>query len=241
MAKNSVLFYISGFISLLLFVAFLFMFLFMIFKSSKIKTYALHKDRYVSVSIQLPKKSTKVSKKNLTQPVVKEIEKTRSVQTKNVDIGNLFSNVWTKKIKLSNQKKKIDNKRVQNIEKRLKTKTTNEINPVSKKLQNIEKIESKDSNVKSTASEVNEYLAKIQGLVYSHFNPPKNSEGNEVVAYIELGPFGKVIKFKILTYSSNDALNKECDKIKTRLMNVIFPVNPQNKPYSGKIRIISKE
>ena len=97
------------------------------------------------------------------------------------------------------------------------------------------------SSKTSTASEVNEYLAKIQALVYEYFYPPQNSQGNSVKAVIELSAIGKVYDFRILRYSSNSELNSECDKIKERLSTVVFPKNPDNTSGTYIIILTSKE
>lgn len=47
---------------------------------------------------------------------------------------------------------------------------------------------------------------------------------------------GKVLDFRVLNYSGNSNLNEECDRMKQRLMSVVFPVNPENK--SGTYIII---
>ncbi len=93
----------------------------------------------------------------------------------------------------------------------------------------------------STANAVNEYLAKIQALVYENFVPPPNSQGHTVKAVIELSAIGKVMDFRILTYSANSSLNDECDKIRDRLIGVLFPANPQNKSGSYIVMLTSKE
>ena len=93
----------------------------------------------------------------------------------------------------------------------------------------------------SSASEVNEYLSKINSIVYRHFYPPMNSQGHSVKAIIELDLYGKVIDFRILNYSANQYLNEECDKIKTRLMGVIFPQNPHNRSSRTIIVLTAKE
>jgi len=98
-----------------------------------------------------------------------------------------------------------------------------------------------ESTPTSSGSEVNEYLAKIQALVYKYFNVPPNSEGYSVMAYIELNSIGKVMDFRILNYSANDALNSEVDKIKNRLKSVVFPINPQNRSFNTKVILKSKE
>lgn len=62
-----------------------------------------------------------------------------------------------------------------------------------------------------------------------------------IKAVIELDSFGKVIDFRILTYSDSDSFNSECDKIKGRLINVLFPKNPDNKSGTYVINLISQE
>jgi protein TonB len=74
----------------------------------------------------------------------------------------------------------------------------------------------------SSGSEVNEYLAKIQAIVYQHFNVPPNTQGQSAKAVIELDALGRMTDFRVLSYSSSEALNKEVDKIKERLKNVVF-------------------
>ena len=238
MARNNTLFYISGVISLSLFTFFLAIFVYMMIKSSNINEYALQKDNYISISMDIQPKSTKSAKKSV-QPT--PIESTVSEIPQDVDVNDLFSDVWTKKI----QKKKVqpkDSKRIKEIQKKIKTTEANRVESISEKLNELDTTKSNEENSpSSTANEVNEYLAKIQALVYRYFNAPPNSEGYSVVAYIELNSIGKVLDFRILTYSANDALNAEVDKIKNRLKSVVFPINPQNKSHSGKVIIRSKE
>jgi periplasmic protein TonB len=211
----------------------------MLFSASKITSYALQKDKFISVSIEIPKTNTKRAKKSLKPTEESHV----ATKPKEVDIGNLFSKVWTKDInKKQEEEKKFDNKRMLEIQKKLETKEDKKVESVLEKVNQIDadKIDDKDSKT-SSAQEVNEYLAKIQATVYKHFYPPKNSEGNTVQAVIELSALGKVLDFRILTYSSNQALNQEADKIKDRLMGVLFPVNPDNKPSSTIVNIISEK
>ena len=57
-------------------------------------------------------------------------------------------------------------------------------------------------------------------------------------AVIELSPLGKVLDFRILDYSASDALNKEADKIKSRIQNIIFPKNPDNE--TARVLVVLK-
>ena len=237
MAKNNTLFYISGFISLSLFTFFLAIFIYMMIKSSEIQSFALIKDNYISISMDIQPKSIKAAKKSVQTPVESAVSET----PQDVDVNDLFSDVWTKKVQIKKVQPK-DSKRIKNILKKIKTTESNSVEPISQKINDLDSAKSNEENLQSsTANEVNEYLAKIQALVYRYFSVPPNSEGHSVIAYIELNSIGKVMDFRILTYSANEALNAEVDKIKNRLKNVVFPINPQNKSFSTKVILRSKE
>jgi len=252
MVKNNSFFYLSGLISLFLFIFFLFSFGYMLFKSNKIKSYALKKDEYISISVDIiePKKENKeniIKDKNL-----QKTSKSNSLATvsktkhKDVDISDLFSNVWTKKVKIDNTKPKVkslDKRRILEITKELKVQKKDTDKKISKSIKNLvtAKSSKKVKKVSSSAVEVNEYLAKINALVYKYFNPPQNSQGHSVKAVIELSPIGKVLDFRILNYSSNELLNRECNKLKARLSDVIFPVNPQNRSSRTIVILTAKE
>lgn len=234
MDKNSRYFYISGLISLSFFAIIVYLFIFML-TSKEVKNFALNKDNYITVSVDMSLLKTKASSK-------KQVKK-QDDTTKEVDVDDLFSDLWTKGVKAPEKTKKEDNKRrLTEIQKKIKSSDKNNVDSISKIVQNLDSKElSQDTSNRSTALEVNKYLAKIQAIVYSHFYPPPNSEGNSVKAIIELSPTGKVIDFRILTYSSNSYLNDESDNMKSRLMNVVFPNNPDNVSGTYTITLISKE
>ena len=210
----------------------------MMFSASKITTYALNKDNFISVSLEVVKMPTK----KVTKEVIAVKEKPQVLQeVKEVDIGDLFSDVWTKDIKVKKKEiKKVDTKRLELIQKKLKTSEKNVVKPVEENINNSEAtITDTQSQKSSSADEVNEYLAKIQAIVYKYFKPPENSEGHTVKAMIELSAIGKVQDFRILTYSSNTALNEECKKIKSRLLGILFPRNPEGKSSNTIVNITS--
>jgi protein TonB len=254
MDKNNFYFYISGFISLLLFIFFSTLFVISIILSKKNDSFAIKKDNYISVSIDMPKIETSSIKKNVES--LKEIDKkivvkdeapkeSTKVEEKKVrNVEDLFSQVWTKDIKKTQEiKKPTNDKRVlDEIQKKIKKSDSNRAESISQKIMSMDTTKRENENSKaSTATEVNEYLAKIQALVYQYFKPPENSQGNSVTAVIELSSMGKVIDFRILTYSDNEALNRECDNIKERLLNVLFPENPSGRSSLHKVKLISKE
>lgn len=238
MVDKSSYFYLGGAISLSFFAFILALFIYMMFSPSHVTTYALQKDTFISISMDTPKEATKSEKKSVVTPVE---EKHTASEAKKVNIGDLFSDVPTKDISKKDKViKPEENKRKQDMQRKEQTKTNDDVDALLEKINNMNAKKDTESNPTSTAEEVNEYFAKIQALVYKHFNPPKNSEGNSVKAVIELSAIGQVIDFRILTYSSNKALNDECDKIKERLMGVLFPMNPEHKSGSTIINITSE-
>ena len=205
------------------------------FEPSKINTYALKKDKYISISLELSPAKSKASK-----PKPQAVVKTQEV-SQDIDVNDLFSDVWTKKITKTKPKAK-NNRRIDAIQKKIDTTEQNQVESLTQKFQDLEEVKTdKDNASASTASEVNEYLAKIQAIVYRHFHVPKNSQGYSVKAVIELNALGKVTDFRILSYSAHDALNLEVDKIKSRLQKVIFPMSPNKKSSRTIVILKSKE
>ncbi len=225
----------------------------MMFVSSKAQTFALKKDNYISISIEMPIIETQKDKKSIKKMdnIVSDVASIQEpIQAKDVNVEDLFSDVWTKKITKSKSQKKekrvekklVNAKVLKELEKKIKTLEKSDKKQISKEFETVEKTsKDKDENKVSTANEVNEYLAKINALVYKYFYPPSNSQGHSVKTVIELSAIGKVEDFRILSYSANDALNKECEKIKVRLMSVIFPLNPKNKSSRTIVILTSEE
>ena len=240
MASNNNYFLLSGFIAFSLFAFFLFSFVMMMFQPSKMNSFALKKDNYISISLVTPKIQKAQAKH---QEKVSQTKSSVPVESKIIDIDDLFSDVWTKKIVKTKKQAKSDNsRRILEIQKKIKTTQDNNVKSISQKVNNLENIKTNnESEASSTAQEVNEYLAKIQAIVYKYFKVPHNSEGNSVKTVIELNAFGKVLDFRILSYSANQALNDEADKIKAKLEHVIFPKNPQNRSTRTVVILISKE
>ena len=238
------LFYISGFFSLLLFSLLFSLFLYLLFKPKKVQIYGLTKKNYISISLnQTSTKAKKQLKKAVSRPKVskqkKQVKKKRdSVDSVDdeIDVDSLFNNIWTKKVDTRLPKRrKLDAKRIAEIEKTLNSPQSLHTASKSKNVRNEKK---KSTQAVSSGEEVNEYSAKIHAIVYDNFFPPKNSEGEQVKAVIELSALGKVLDFRIITYSGNEMLNEEVDRIKERIKNIIFPKNPSNK--SARIIVILK-
>lgn len=234
---NNTNFYLSGLISFSLFILVFLLFAILLFDSQSSKKFALKKDDFISISLISTKVPIPIIKKQKSTPIVNEAD---SSENKEVDINNLFSDVWTKKIiHKKEETKPQDTKRLLAIQKKIKASKVNSVKSIAQKVNNT-KSDKKTEQI-STADEVNEYLAKIQAIVYEYFNVPPNSEGSSVKTVIELDALGKVLDFRVLNYSNNTALNAEADKIRERLMYVTFPKNPQKKSSRTIVILISEE
>ena len=212
----------------------------MLFVEKKLHTYGLTKKHYISVSLEaVPASSSRSFHKPEQQPKSeKKVHKKRDTVdavSEDLDVDSLFNNVWTKKVDISKTaKRKADAKRIAEIEKSI---TTPQLSSEQSE-KNAQKQKNRNAKAASSAEEVNEYSAKIHAIVYDHFYPPPNSEGQEVKAVIELSPLGKMLDFRILNYSGSEALNEEADRIKERIKNIVFPKNPDNE--GARIIIILK-
>lgn len=236
---NQKYFYISGLISLSLFSLFFATFVVMLFQVKDIKSYGYKKKNYISVSLDMPLDVHPVKKSKSTSSQIKSSTVSKS---KNIDVNNLFSDVWTQKIDHKVEKKEVNSKRINEIQKQIKLKENAKVSPAQNSVKEKNDLQDESTqSASSSAEEVNEYLAKIQSIVYQHFIVPPNSQGNSVKTLIVLDPFGKLLDFRVLNYSSNQALNEEVDKMKERLKLVVFPVNPQNRVTKKVVILISKE
>jgi len=248
MDNNKSYFYISGFLSITLFIVIFVLFVNTILSNEKKKTYGLKKDKFITVSIVLPQKKILKKKVEDKKEAIKErkrdkiITKTDS-DAKNVNVNDLFSDVWTREYKKPKKVlHKIDIKRIEEISKTIKITKKKTINSVTQKIKNIDELNvtTKDKKVIS-ADEVNEYLVKIKKLVYDNFFTTPNMLGFRVKAVIELSSVGKVMDFRILQLSSNEALNNEVLKIKDRIDGILFPINPNHKPFRVIVNLIPEE
>ncbi len=252
MVNNDRYFYLSGFISISLFVLFLLLFISMMLQQEKLKQFALKKDNYISISIDTPLINKKTFKKNIKKEPPspkKEIKKEEPkpiekpvVQKKTEDmkknISDLFSSVTTQKIEEKKEKKPVvDKKLLSKLSRQTAKKTVSESAMASSMIKKIE-ISSQST---STSPDVNEYLARIQAIIYEHFYPPMNSEGHSAVISIRFDSFGKMLSYKVLTYSGNDMFNSEVDSLKARLQVLTFAKHPQGKSENLKIILTSQE
>ena len=264
MVNDTKYFYASGFISFLVFACVAFLFVYVIVMQDTIKTFALKKDNFISISlnnIDTSKVDTKKPKKKIQpKPTInkkvkqakkKEIKVEKPLKTtpemkKSPSVSNMFSQVQTKKLSHRAKKpiKKIDTKRIASITKRIHTtKTTSKSEAVQKieKLDLQEKITEVGGEAVSRAPEVDVFLAKVHSFVYSNFHPSAQSANNSAKVRIWLSKTGVMSEFKILASSSDTLLNSEIARLKERLLTLNFPIHPDNKAIVIDIILKAKE
>jgi len=238
MVKDNYYFYISGAISLTLFFIISASFSYMLFSDSKVKSYGLKKDKYISISMDMT-----MSNANKLSNIMKDITIPDQAE-ENINIDDLFSDVSTKEIsKQKVEQRKIDSKRYNEIARKVKTSKIKDVESITEKIKSLKSTKSTDisdnNSAESSADEVNEYLAKIQAIIYNHFNPPQNTQGKFAEVVIELSAIGQLVDFRIIKPSDSVSFNEELKKIKRRLQGVVFPKNPHNKNFWRTVTIKS--
>ncbi|MFY9142382.1 TonB C-terminal domain-containing protein [Sulfuricurvum sp.] len=229
-------FFLSGLISITFFVLLLFLVGFSLIISPKIEQFALSKSEFISVSIEInDKKSTEKSEpepqvspsKPISEPAIEE----PPVQSEPVpEISDLFSQVKPEKIL---KKPREDTKRSEQLNTLEKELLANKNTP--RFTDKVNKVDLVKPSIKmipqggSTGPLVNEYHAKIQALVYTYFRPPAGSAGEVARVRMNISASGKLIGYKVISYSGNGPFNNEVDWLKDRLNSIRFPEHPDGK------------
>lgn len=237
----------SGIITFFLFGLIISFFMSNILHSTKPDAFAMTKSDVISISLEnTPSVVSKVMSPSVpeVQKPVKEIEKVSKDSTPSQEIvpeiDDLFATVKTTKSK----SKPIDNlKQISELnaleEKILTTKRD------SKVFDKVKTLELAKSGVKmvssSTGPAVNEYNAKIQGIIYANFHPASGTEGFAARVRITLSPDGRLLGYRVISYSGNAVFNAEVDWLKERLRQVVLPQHPKGEEAVFEIILTAKE
>jgi len=238
-------FFLSGLISITLFVVLLFLAGYSLVLSPVIEQFAMTQSEYVSVSIVEP--NHEVQKSSESDPLPEEAEpiqeEDRVVEEEPIpEISDLFSQVKAEKIpkKLQEDTKRRDELNVLENE-LLERKDSPRISD------KVSKVELAKPSVKmipqggSSGPLVNEYHAKIQALVYTYFRPPSGTAGEAARVRMKISASGKLISYKVMSYSGSGSFNGEVDWLKDRLNAVRFPEHPDGKDAVLECILTAKE
>jgi periplasmic protein TonB len=250
MVRNDSLFYLSGFLSFLLFFSVIFLFGYVLVINDTIKSFALKKDNFIKISVDLTQVKPITKQKKQVQKKQETLENKEQnkekPKPKPADLSSLFSNVAAQKIvhkKIEPKKQKIDTAQIQQIQKRIQT-TKKRESTASKAIASLEISKSSDnSNTKSvsTAEQINEIAAKITEIIYSRFLVDTTMLGNVVTIRISVDQTGRLVSYRILRTSGSQSLNEEAVQLENRLLHVTFPVTKDYKPYSVNINLIPED
>jgi len=178
----------------------------------------------------------KTADKSIEKPIEKSEEKSEEVA-----ISDLFSTVKPNK---PVSKPKEDGKRLAQLnaleEKVLSTKRDSKLFEKAKTLE-LAKTGVKLSSVSGSSGPlVNEYKGKIQGIIYANFHPPGGTEGFSARVRITLSADGKLLSYRVISYSRSALFNAEVDWLKERLGHVALPVNPNGDEAVFEIILTAK-
>ncbi|MDD4855998.1 MAG: cell envelope integrity protein TolA [Sulfuricurvum sp.] len=93
----------------------------------------------------------------------------------------------------------------------------------------------------SSGPMVNEYYAKVQGIIYSNFHPASGTEGFSARVRIVLTPDGKLESYRVVSSSGSAVFNAEVDWLKERLRQVALPQNPTGDEAVFEIILTAKD
>jgi outer membrane biosynthesis protein TonB len=237
----------SGLITLLLITLILSFFVSDLLHSTKPEAFAMIKSDVIAISLDdtvPPVSEAMIPSQPTAQPSIREVEKTppaKNVLKESVpEVVDLFSTVKA----IKSKPKVVDNtKQLSELnaleEKVLKT------NRDSKLFDKVKTLELAKSGVKMVSSSsgpvVNEYNSKIQGIIYANFHPASGTEGFAARVRITLSPDGRLLSYRVISYSGNAVFNAEVDWLKERLRQVGLPTHPQGEEAVFEIILTAKE
>lgn len=245
---NERYFFLSGLISLTLFSLLVLLVGYSVLTSVKIEQFAMTQSDVISVSIaiseqkaqsELPSEAAQAVPEPVNEePAPEEEKKVETVP----EISDLFSQVKP----LNEPKKKSENAKRSDELSALEKEITaqSEKQRFTDKVKNIELLKpGMKMTVQGGSSGpiVNEYHAKIQGLIYTQFHPPAGSQGQAARVRIKISPDGRLVAYRVLAYSGHAALNNEVDWLKERLGSVRFPAHPDGKEALLECILTAKE
>jgi len=243
-------FYISGAISFFIFALLILLFGLTLLQTTTIQNVAMVQSDTISVSLDINNKPAvdpqpaviETLPESVEEEPVQEEAKTSSEPIP--EISDLFSSV---KAPDESKKKKEDQKKrdesLQNLEKQILERQKNQ-QQFSDKVKSLELVQPSIKMVAaggSTGPVVNEYHAKIQALVYTAFHPSTGTQGSVSRVKMVISADGRLITYKVLSYSSNNSFNSETDWLKERLKKIIFPPHPEGKDAVLEFILTAKE
>jgi len=226
------IFYLSGFLSITVYLAICFSFLFYIY-APKPKKYDSSKTTVLELELISTKAAEKkVAKKSVVKPKPKEIVKkstSRSSEQKGVDAKSLFAKVKTtaKKVVKENTstvKESLDPSRFKS--KFQKQKKTDNLN-VNKLLNDTKTTTNMPKTSATSNGEEHEYFSKIKEILWQRWNPSLLEPGLTVKVLVMITNSG-VFDYRVMKYSGNDRFDQSLKEFLENQTNESFPTHKIN-------------
>lgn len=243
-------FFLSGLISISLFTLLVFLAGFSLFLSPKIEQFAMVQSDVINVSIAIdePQEATA----NNSEPVI-EVAAEKTIEKSEISeaappkeaipqISDLFANVKPQKTPKAKQEEPKNIEQLNALEKEIlqkkeTTRFSDKLNTMTLAKPSIKMV----AQGGSTGPVVNEYHAKIQGLVYTYFRPPNDSIGQSARIRVTISSSGKLIAYTVLRHSSLSSFNHEVEWLKDRLSAIKFPEHPEGREAVLEFILTAKE
>ncbi|TLP36850.1 TonB C-terminal domain-containing protein [Arcobacter arenosus] len=226
------IFYLSGFLSITVYLAICFSFLLYIY-APKPKKYDSSKTTVLELELISTKATEKkVAKKSVQKPEPKEVVKkstSRSNEQKGVDAKSLFAKVKTtaKKVVKENTstvKESLDPSRFKS--KFQKQKKTDNLN-VNKLLNDTKTTTNMPKTSATSNGEEHEYFSKIKEILWQRWNPSLLEAGLTVKVLVMITNDG-VFDYRVMKYSSNDRFDQSLKEFLESQKNESFPTHKIN-------------
>lgn len=248
-------FILSGILSFSFFLVILAIIGWQFLVAEKPLSFAMAKSDVVSISLvpslSKPQESIIEPQEPVSEPLVSHLDSKSAVEkmpqktepkVEEVEISDLFSTV---KANNPPQKMKEDRKQLSELnvleEKIATSKRDSQLFEKAKTL-DLAKVGKKAvAAAGSTGPLVDEYKAKVQGIIYAHFHPGSGTEGFSARVRIVLTSNGKLTSFRVISYSRSSVFNAEVDWLKERLNQVSFPKYPNGDEAIFEIILTAKE
>lgn len=176
----------------------------------------------------------------LTQPAIEKASKVKEEKKVQPEITDLFSSV---KVTHPPKESKSSANELSELnaleEKVLSTKRSSQLFEKAKSL-DLAKASVKVVSA-SSGPMVNEYYAKVQGIIYSNFHPASGTEGFSARVRIVLTSDGKLESYRVVSASGSAVFNAEVDWLKERLRQVALPKNPTGDEAIFEIILTAKD
>lgn len=246
--ENNKLFFISGVFSFSFFALILFLVGWQVILSSHPTSFAMVQSDVISVSLEISdnhaaepivEEETPSASEPVTPPKAEQQEIKHEVAPVQPEITDLFSTIKTS-TPVPQKKESQHQTKLNELEKKiLATKRDSQL------LEKAKSVNLAKSGVKMVASSsgplVNEYYAKVQGIIYANFHPASGTEGFSARVRITLSANGTLEGYRVISYSGNSVFNAEVDLLKERLGQVPLPSHPEGQNVTFEIILTAKD